>query len=61
MKSKLTEKKFWEQILNLVKTAEKNNEKQFGHLMSFWQPKEGQLISADALYQMVDLCDDNDD
>ena len=44
-----------------MKTAEKNNENLFGHLRSFRQQKEGQLISADALYQMVDLCDDNDD
>ena len=30
-------------------------------LSLFWQQEEGQLIFADVLYQMVDLCDDNDD
>ena len=27
----------------------------------FWQQEEYELTSADVLYQMVDLCDDNDD
>ena len=34
----------------------KSNEK-FFYLGQFWQQEEGQLISADVSYQMVDLCD----
>ena len=30
-------------------------------ILGHFDNKEGQLISDDALYQMVDLCDDNDD
>ena len=41
------------------KNSKNNIENQLCYLGSIWQQEEGQLTSADVLYQMVGLCDEN--
>ena len=50
---------FCKQILKSVKEARKNLKTMLFTLSQFWQQEKGQMISADVLYQMVGLFDDN--
>ena len=52
-------KMFCKQILKSVKEAAKNPKTMLFTLSQFWQQEKGQMISADVLYQMVGLFDDN--
>ena len=46
-------------ILFEGKIGKNSIENQLCYLGSIWQQEEGQLTSADVLYQMVGLCDEN--